>query len=56
MTEQTKPNFCVIGSSSGVPTLDDMLKLFEHLTGRDATPEEIAEARAVLDAEDYPAE
>ena len=37
------------GTNDGAPTLDDLIIMAKSLTGRDPTPEEIAEAKELLD-------
>jgi hypothetical protein len=45
-----KPISYLAGQKEGPPTLDALIALTKKLTGRDPTPEEIAEARATMDA------
>lgn len=51
MAETTKPCLNLVGPDDGEPSLDDLVALFERLTGRKPTTDELAEARAALDAE-----
>ena len=47
-----KPQLTIVGSENDTPTLDDLITLTKALTGRDPTPEEIADAQAILDEPD----
>ena len=49
MTETQKLNFTMVGSRTGVPTLEDMIALATHL-GHEPTPESIARCKMKLDA------
>ena len=44
----TKPVLRLVGPEEGGPTLEDLLALAEQITGREATPEEVEEARQIL--------
>ena len=46
----TKLDYLIAGSGSGLPTLDDLIAMSKALTGRDPTPEELAEAKSLLDS------
>ncbi len=39
-------------SDTKAMTLEDVLNLFRHLTGREPTPEEVAEAKAEWESDD----
>jgi len=45
----TKPELYLTGPRTGGPTVDDILRLFKRLTGRDADPEDVAAVKATLD-------
>jgi hypothetical protein len=47
-----RPSLSLVGSEHGVPTLDDLIKLTIHLTGKRPTPAEIDQVRAILDTPD----
>ena len=47
--DPSKPTFVL---APGDLTLDDVVELYKQLTGRDATPEELAEVQALLDSPD----
>ena len=51
-TKPQKPQLILTGSENSAPTLDDLIKLTKALTGRDPTPEEIADAQAILNKPD----
>lgn len=40
-----KPHLYLTGPQDGGPTFDDMMALFRMLTGREPTPEQVAEAK-----------
>ena len=44
-----KVTFALTGPADGPPTLDDLLRLFERLTGRAPAPEDVERARKVLE-------
>ncbi len=48
MSKPEKPTFYLAGQEDGPPTLDQLVALAKRLTGRDPTPEEIEEARTLL--------
>jgi hypothetical protein len=45
---QGKPTLYLAGHEDGPPTLDQLIAMAKQLTGRDPTPQEIAEARQIL--------
>jgi hypothetical protein len=49
MTDSKKPALYLTGPSKGPPTIDDITALYKSLTGRDPTPEELAESKAMLE-------
>ena len=48
-TKKSKIEFHLTGPSSGGPSFDDVMKMWNALTGREATPAELAEAKASYD-------
>jgi hypothetical protein len=40
------------GSGNGPPSLDDIVRLFQRLTGRVPTPEDVRQARKVLERDE----
>ncbi len=53
-TNPTPPEFCLIGSRTGPPSLSDIVMLVRHLKGREPSAEAIAEIRARMIADGYP--
>jgi hypothetical protein len=47
--DSKKLKLFLTGPSKGPPTLDDIVKMFEAISGRPATAAEIAQAKTVLD-------
>jgi len=43
-----QPQLHMTGSKDDKPTLDDLIALSKALTGREPTPEELADARKIL--------
>ncbi len=52
--EKTKPDFTMIGSRDGVPSLDDIVRLVKHLTGQPPSEACIAEIKAQMQRDGYP--
>jgi hypothetical protein len=51
-TRKKKPRLVLAGKGDGTPpTLDELVKLTEALTGEAPTPEEIEEMRAIYEGE-----
>ena len=46
------PQLILSGSHHSAPTLQDLIELTKALTGRDPTPDEIADAQAILNEPD----
>jgi hypothetical protein len=48
MAPTTKPTLLLVGPKDGMVSLDDLIVLFEQLTGKDPTPEDVEEAEAIF--------
>jgi hypothetical protein len=49
-----KPILYLVGSKDEPPRLDDLLALFRRLTGREPTPEDLAQAKRELEHQTKP--